>query len=162
VLNAIKHYEPERRYAVTQSIVAAAGVQPASGLMMRPEQVRGLRAWGMDVGAHTVSHPILTRLNERAARSEMQDSKRDLERILTEPISLFAYPNGVPQSDYSVEHALFVRECGFDAAVSTAWGAASARSDRFQLPRFTPWDRTRLRYGVRLLLNLARSEQVAA
>ena len=37
-----------------------------------------------------------------------------------------------------------VRALGFDAAVSTAWGAADARADRFQLPRFTPWDRARL------------------
>jgi hypothetical protein len=54
------------------------------------------------------------------------------------------------------------RECGFDAAVTTAWGAASRRSDRFQIPRFSPWDRTRLRYGARLLANLARPAHAAA
>jgi len=46
--------------------------------------------------------------------------------------------------------------------VSTAWGAASMRSDRFQLPRFAPWDRTRLRYGARLLRNFAQPSRVAA
>ena len=128
---------------------------------MRPEQVRGLRALGMDVGAHTVTHPILTRLSPDTARAEMHDSKQELERILGEPVRLFAYPNGVPEQDYAVEHAKMARECGFDAAVSTAWGAASMRSDRFQLPRFTPWDRARWRYGARLLANFNRTEQTA-
>jgi hypothetical protein len=68
----------------------------------------------------------------------------------------------VPDRDYSAEHVALVRECGFSAAVSTSWGAASKHSDRFQLPRFTPWDRTRLRFGARLLGNLARTGQLAA
>jgi len=55
-----------------------------------------------------------------------------------------------------------VRELGFTAAVSTAWGAASRRSDRHQLPRFTPWDGTRWRYGARLMANLRRRELAAA
>jgi peptidoglycan/xylan/chitin deacetylase (PgdA/CDA1 family) len=116
----------------------------------------------MEIGAHTITHPILTRLEAPEARREMANSKRDLESLLGEPVALFAYPNGVPTQDYDATHAALARECGFAAAVSTAWGAASVRSDRFQLPRFTPWDRTRLRYGLRLAANMARTERVAA
>jgi hypothetical protein len=47
-----------------------------------------------------------------------------------------------------------VRDLGFDAAVSTAWGAARSGGDPFQIPRFTPWDRTRLRFAARLARNL--------
>jgi hypothetical protein len=43
------------------------------------------------------------------------------------------------------------REAGFDAAVSTAWGAAAAGDDMFQLPRVAPWDQTPLRFCARLL-----------
>ena len=129
--------------------------------MMQPAHVRNLRSLGMNVGAHTVSHPILARLEPGAARSEIARSKTDLERILGEPVPLFAYPNGVPDQDYAAEHAAIVRECGFVAAVSTAWGTATRRSDPFQLPRFTPWDRTSLRYGVRMLHNLTRTENIA-
>ena len=162
VLTAIKHLEPDRRQAATDAIVAAAGGRPSPALMMQPQQVRRLRELGMEVGAHTVTHPILTRLAPDAALAEMSTSKRVLEDLLGEPVELFAYPNGVPGQDYGAEHARMARDCGFRAAVSTAWGAASTRSDRFQLPRFTPWDRTRLRYGARLLGNLARDERVAA
>jgi len=57
--------------------------------------------------------------------------------------------------------AAMARECGFEAAVSTSWGAASMRSDRFQLPRFTPWDQQRWRWGARLLLNLRTTARLA-
>ena len=66
-----------------------------------------------------------------------------------------------PNRDYTPEHVALVRECGFSAAVSTSWGAASMGSDRFQLPRFSPWDRTRLRFGARMLGKLARTERLA-
>lgn len=162
VLAGIKHLEPSQRQQTTAAIVAAAGARPSPALMMQEQQLRSLRAQGMDVGAHTVTHPILTRLGADAAFEEMRRSKREIERILGESVRLFAYPNGVPGQDYARDHAAMARECGFDAAVSTAWGAGSIDSDRFQLPRFTPWDRTRLRYGVRLLGNLTRRERIAA
>lgn len=162
ILGSIKRLEPERRTAVVDTVVRVAGGAPPPALMMRPPQVRNLRTLGMDVGAHTVTHPILARLQADAVRAEIARSKADLERILDEPVPLFAYPNGVPDHDYTAAHAAIVRECGFEAAVSTAWGSASRRSDRYQLPRFTPWDRSALRYGVRMLHNLTRTEQIAA
>jgi peptidoglycan/xylan/chitin deacetylase (PgdA/CDA1 family) len=158
----IRHLPQGRREEQTQAIVAASGSNEPTALMMPPQQVRKLRARGMDIGAHTMTHPILTRLDAATARHEIASSKRQLEELLDEPVDLFAYPNGVPQEDYTSEHVGIVRDSGFKAAVSTAWGAASARSDRFQLPRFTPWDRARWRYGIRLLANLQRREQVAA
>ena len=161
VLSAIKHLEPARRQAAVEAVVAAAGAPAAPAPMMKPAQVRNLRALGMGVGAHTVSHPILTRLAPAAALDEMKRSKHELERLLGEPVPLFAYPNGVPGQDYAAEHTAMARECGFAAAVSTSWGAASIRSDRFQLPRFTPWDQQRWRWGARLLLNLRTTARFA-
>lgn len=158
ILNGIKHLEVERRQAATEAVVAAAGGRPSPALMMTDEQVRNLRRMGMDVGAHTVTHPILTRLSPGDAQREMFEGKVQLESILGAPIQLFAYPNGVPQQDYAAEHARMARDCGFTAAVSTAWGTAGPQSDRFQLPRFTPWDHQRLRFGLRLMSNLCRRD----
>lgn len=158
VLDAIKHLPPEERRAATESIAQTAGHPPMPRLMMSPEQVRSLVRQGMQVGGHTVSHPILACLDEADAYAEIHDGKSTLEGIVGAPVRLFAYPNGVPDADYRAEHARMVADCGFTAAVSTAWGAGSRQSDRFQLPRFTPWDRTRLRYGTRLVANLARRE----
>jgi peptidoglycan/xylan/chitin deacetylase (PgdA/CDA1 family) len=156
LLKAIKHFEPARRDEATAAIVAACGGRPSPALMMQPEQVRSLRAQGMDIGGHTVTHPILTRLAPDVARDEMARGKAHLEALIGQPIDLFAYPNGVPGQDYGPEHVAMARDCGFKAAVSTSWAAASSHSDPFQLPRFTPWDRSRLRYGARLLGNYRR------
>ena len=125
--------------------------------MMTSEQVRGLHRAGMQIGGHTVSHPILARLDRRAARDEIEVGKKTLEALIAEPVRLFAYPNGKPVEDYTGEAVSLAKELGFDAAVSTAWGAAGATADPFQLPRFTPWDRTKLRFGARLAANLRNS-----
>lgn len=154
ILASIKHRPPRQRTEAVQTITRAAKAGEAPALMMNEDQVRSLIRRGMDVGAHTVSHPILTRLEAPAAYAEIRDSKLQLEDLTGRAIRLFAYPNGVPRGDYSDEHVRMVREAGFDAAVSTAWGAASSDSDPYQLPRFTPWDRTRLRYGARMAWNL--------
>ena len=162
LLNGIKHLAPAERLAAVDAVVAAAGGATAPSLMMNAAQVRRLGSLGMDVGAHTVSHPILTRLDPASAKQEIVRSKGHLEEILGQPVRLFAYPNGVPRQDYLAEHVQMVRDCGFAAAVSTAWGTATPSSDRFQLPRFTPWDRKRWRYGARMLWNLRGNEQSVA
>jgi len=109
------------------------------------------------VGAHTVNHPILAQLPDVAARDEITHGRDVLQALLDSRIGLFAYPNGRPGSDYLPAHVDMVRALGFDAAFSTTWGAASARSPAYELPRFTPWDRSRLRFGARLARNLLAS-----
>jgi hypothetical protein len=56
------------------------------------------------------------------------------------------------------EHVAMVRELGFEGAVSTAWGAQphGQEPDLFQLPRFTPWDRSPWRFTARLARNLTQ------
>jgi peptidoglycan/xylan/chitin deacetylase (PgdA/CDA1 family) len=154
VIGRAKYLEPEQRQAAVEAVAASAGAELPADLMMTSDQVRALRRAGMLIGAHTQTHPILARLAPAQARVEISEGKRDLENLLGEPVRLFAYPNGKPGQDYTPEHPAMVRDAGFDAAVSTAWGAAHSGSAAFELPRFTPWDRTRLRFGLRMLANL--------
>jgi len=114
-----------------------------------------LREMGMQVGAHTVSHPILRTLPREEARREIEVSKQVLEGLLGANVDLFAYPNGKPGEDYGPESVELVREAGFKAAVSTQWGVSTQRTDVFQLRRFTPWDRQGWRFGFRLWRNVA-------
>ena len=123
---------------------------------------RQLVRQGLMVASHSLNHAILAQEPTPAQERDLTLSRRRLERELDVPVELFAYPNGVPGQDYAAEHVAMANACGFRAAVSTAWGAASARSDRFQLPRFTPWDRARWRYGARLLGNLRRAQESVA
>lgn len=153
----IKHLPPLARERHVAAVAEASQTTLPGDLMMASAQLREWHRAGMGVGAHTVTHPILATTDAETARQEMLDSKRWLEALLGERIGLFAYPNGKPGQDYRAEHAGLAADVGFDAALATVWGAARRDSDVFQLPRFTPWDRTKYRFGARLLQNLLSS-----
>ena len=151
-------YRPvnERRALVVRLATAMHSTLPED-LMMRPAQIKRLHDAGMEIGGHTINHPILAMLDEVEARVEIVEGRRQLEEITGAPVTLFAYPNGKPGRDYGPRDMELVKKAGFAAAVSTISGVANRGSDLFQLPRFGPWDRNPRRLGVRLLLGCARS-----
>lgn len=154
LISRIKYLEFQPRLDLVKRCTEKAQCVLPNDLMMTSEELRSLRRAGIGVGAHTVHHPILARLPSNDAWEEIWGSKEQLEEILSEPVSLFAYPNGRPEQDYLPDHAQMVREAGFSAAVSTSWGVADRRHDQYQLPRFTPWDRAEFRFGLRLAGNM--------
>jgi peptidoglycan/xylan/chitin deacetylase (PgdA/CDA1 family) len=160
LLDQVKYLSQDERDAKVKAIAAAVGLPGKSDLMMTHAQVRELRRHGMSIGAHTMTHPILTTLARDEAYREIAEGRRELESILGERVKTFAYPNGKPRRDYDATHVAIVRELGFDAAVSTAWGVSKRETDRFQLPRFTPWDRDPLRFRVRLAQNQLRTAEL--
>ncbi|EHR71987.1 putative xylanase/chitin deacetylase [Burkholderiales bacterium JOSHI_001] len=154
LLPKVKYLPAARRSEVTGEIARRAAAPLPDKLMMTTPQLRAMRDAGMQIGAHTVSHPILACTDPATARTELSGSKRHLEDLLQQPVDLLAYPNGVPGKDYTALHAGLAREVGFVAAFTTAAGAASVESSAYEMPRFTPWDQTRLRFGLRMARNL--------
>ena len=154
LINKIKYRSVAERISITEQLAHLAQVELTHNLMMTAHEVKSMRHAGMQIGAHTVSHPILARLTDEQARQEIGDSKIFLEQLLGERVGLFAYPNGKPGEDYTPQSVDVVRSLGFDAAVSTQWGASCKDDDLFQIRRFTPWDKTKLRFGARMLANL--------
>ena len=154
LLGQIKYRSTDDRIKLTGQIAKLAAAELPSNLMMTSRDVIAMRHAGMQIGAHTVSHPILAKLSDDQARGEILGSKLFLENLLGERIGLFAYPNGKPGEDYTTRSVDLVRSENFDAAVCTQWGASGGGDDMFQIRRFTPWDRNRLRFGLRLLNNL--------
>jgi peptidoglycan/xylan/chitin deacetylase (PgdA/CDA1 family) len=153
LISAFKYLPPKERERHAQAVVDVSSVSLPQDLMMQSGQVRALHRAGMAIGAHTVNHPVLTRLRTVEVQSEIADSKRQLETIIGEPVTLFAYPNGKPQLDYNAEHVGIVQALGFSAAVCTAWGTGTINTDVYQIPRFLPWDKTPLRFVMRLYQN---------
>ena len=152
ILPVIKPWEVDARTAFCETLRLRAGVaELPTDLMMTSQQVRALVEAGMQVGAHTMSHPILARLDDQAAEAEILGGRLALESLLGHPVTLFAYPNGRPGEDYLPRTVELVRNAGFEAAVSTAWGVSRRGNDCFELPRFTPWDHHKARFGLRLL-----------
>ena len=157
VIKALKYLPPPERAGRVDAFARACGTELPSDLMMTSGQVRALHRAGQRVGAHTVHHPILARLDGDEARREIADSRAALQSLLDDPVTTFAYPNGQPDVDYSAQSVTLVRDIGFELAVSTAWGAADRTTDPLQLPRFTPWDLGRSRFALRLAGNYLRT-----
>jgi hypothetical protein len=55
-----------------------------------------------------------------------------------------------------------VREAGFAAAVTTAFGTSTASSELLELPRFTPWSRRPLHFDLLMLRNMRESTNLRA
>jgi len=161
VIGQLKYLPPHERERRAENIAALSAVSLPNDLMMTREQLRGVAAAGMGIGGHTATHPILAALEDSAARREIVEGRDVLEGIVRQPVRLFAYPNGKPNVDYSAAHVRMIKALGFAAAVSTAPGAARAETSSFELPRFTPWDRTPARWGIRLARNLFKPAETA-
>ena len=162
LLGQIKYLEPGPRNQAVEAIAGRISIALPDDLMMTSGQVRQLRQAGMQIGAHTCSHPILASLSDAEAMAEIVDGKDQLEQIIGESVTLFAYPNGKPGRDYLAKHAAMAKAAGFAAAVTTAPGVSSLTTDSFQLPRFTPWDNQPLKFGVRMLANLLSAKPQTA
>lgn len=109
-----------------------------------------IRACGRGVttfGAHTVSHPILSRTDDVVARHEIEQSWRRLRAETNAAIDVFCYPNGEPE-DVTAREPAILRSLGLDAAVTSTPGYASPNSwgngvdGPFLLPRFPYGGRT--------------------
>lgn len=160
-LRRLKHLAPGQRAELTAEIGRRGGLPLQSALMLTQHQLRELRGLGMDIGAHTITHPILCSVDDATARDEIGGGREQLTHWLGEQPKVFAYPNGVPGRDYGERDLALVRQMGFDAAVSTARGINHAASDTFQLRRFTPWDRQTYRFALRCADNMRPSVQAS-
>lgn len=157
LISSTKYLAPSARQAQVDRIATITRAELPHDLMMSSLQVAKLHQAGMRIGAHTVSHPILLGVDDDVAREEILRSRERLAQITGSHIELFAYPNGKPGTDYGRRDAEMVRQLGFLAAFSTSPGVATAQSDHFQLPRFTPWRRARWGFAAQLAGNLTRA-----
>lgn len=152
LIGRIKYLDPAKGVDLATRILDIADVPEPTHLMMTDDQVKLMHQAGMEIGGHTVNHPILTSIDKATARREINENKEYLESLIGEPLHSFAYPNGKPGKDYAPEHVQLVKEAGYRCAVSTAWGRVNKNSDPLQLPRFTPWDKKLWKFMLRLWL----------
>ena len=61
--------------------------------MMTSAQVRALHGAGMEIGGHTIGHPILAKVALEECRFEIQGGRERLQQHIDEPVDVFAYPN---------------------------------------------------------------------
>ncbi|MES2018662.1 MAG: polysaccharide deacetylase family protein [Pseudomonadota bacterium] len=156
---ASKYLPPQARFDLIKRLEHMVGDHLDHGLMLTPEMVVNLDRAGIEIGAHTISHPILTSLEDASSRLEIEGGKQELEAIIGKPVRLFAYPNGKVGKDFDERHTRMAREAGFAAAFTTKMGAVTGTQDLYALPRSRPWDKTPFMFGLRLLRWLAWDER---
>lgn len=150
-----KYLSPVDRQNAILKLESLAGTINSAGLMLTREMVKTLADAKIEIGGHTTTHPILTKLDDETARQEIVRNKEVLEDIIGKPLRLFAYPNGKIGKDFDQRHMKMAQQAGYIAAFSTAVGAASRESHLFRIPRSRPWDSTPLLFQARLLRWLA-------
>lgn len=149
IINAIKHSPNETRQEYTERVAEQSSCL-TNDLMMSSEQVVELHKSGMEIGGHTVNHPILAKLDNQSANQEIINNKSFLDDLLGTPTKFFAYPNGKPNLDYLPVNVDQVKKAGYIAALSTQWGVVDKKSNRLQLARFMPWDQTESGFMLRI------------
>lgn len=121
----------------------------AKNAMLSWDDVHALRGLGFRIGAHTVSHPILSRLSLERARAEIADSQEAIRAACGVTARAFAYPNG-GADDYTPAIVDLVREAGFTCAVTTRFGVNTARTSAWELRRGQPWEAHLPSFAVKL------------
>jgi peptidoglycan/xylan/chitin deacetylase (PgdA/CDA1 family) len=102
------------------------GVHP----LLDAQAVREWSGRGQAFGAHSRTHPHLGALSAAARREEILGSRTDLEALLGEPVSTFAYPYESPDS----VSAAIAGEA-FELAFTIQEGLTHGRSERHRLRR---------------------------
>ena len=110
-----------------------------SGFVGKPnyldtEMINKLVAEDLDIGGHTVNHPVLSRIDQKTAEVEITEGKTELEKVLGKPVNLFAYPKG-KLTDYSDKVVQMVEKAGFKAACTTVRGTNTWHTPLFELRR---------------------------
>jgi peptidoglycan/xylan/chitin deacetylase (PgdA/CDA1 family) len=98
--------------------------------MLSWREIREMQKYGIEFGAHTLTHPDLTTLSPRQIEFEIGESKKRIEDATGAEVSSFAYPFG--RFD---ERSREIARQYFACACSDRLGIANARSDLYALER---------------------------
>ena len=118
-------------------------------IMLSWDDVHALRGLGFAIGAHTVTHPILSRVTPERAWREIRDSRTMIESACGIVPRAFAYPNG-RVADYSDAIVDLVKRAGFTCAVTTRFGLNTSRTSPWELHRGGPWEEHLPTYALKL------------
>lgn len=112
------------------------------------KQLRALWRNGVELGAHTVTHPILSTLSDDSARNEIASSKSQLEETSGVAVRAFAYPFGAPGLDFAGRERDYVQQSGFLFAFAGEGGLVDRTKDQFNLPRVGIGNMTRSQFAA--------------
>lgn len=97
-------------------------------------QVKEIAQAGIEIGSHSQTHPVLSMLDNKSARAEIADSKKEIEDIIGKKVKYFAYPFG---SSFSFNNKIkeIVKNSGYERAYTNIMGFNYRNSDAYELKR---------------------------
>ena len=126
-LTALKELPDDEKRMAIEQLPRALGLcvsQDAfAKLYLTWDQVCTMIRDGIEMGAHTQSHPILTRVRLEQARVELAGSRARIEAETGRPVTTFSYPNGLP-TDFNSDILAVIQQVGFKAAFTLMPGPA--------------------------------------
>lgn len=124
------------RDRVTREILAAEGKSDAdiAPAYLGWDEIRTLDDAGIELGAHTVHHEILSRLDAPGIAREIEDSTQALQAHVRAPLKTFAYPFG-RRWDYNEACFPVLERLGYTSACAAIDGTNEPATDRWQLRR---------------------------
>jgi len=98
-------------------------------------QIKDMQKFGLTVGSHSYSHPVLSKLSDQQIYNELNLSKEMIERNLDCSVEGFCYPNGM-KCDFDCRVKSTLIEIGYKWAV-TAYPTPSPLADLFEISRYS-------------------------
>lgn len=133
-----KKISEEKKKKMIELLIQESGVEVpkdlGKGLMLSWDNIREMNEQGIEFGAHTITHPILTNVPLDQAKLEIVESKKTIEQKLGESVTSFCYPNGF-SSDYNSNIIQILKDNGFLCAVTAIPQMVTANTSLFELGR---------------------------
>jgi len=139
IADRLKTMNDDARVRVLQMLPDAFAVElpdapPREHAPLTWDEVRALADDGVEFGAHTRTHPILSKVTSAALEDEIVTSKRRIEEATGRRVIHFCYPNG-RREDFTEETIAMLERAGFETAVTTEPGINERGAPRFVLRR---------------------------
>jgi len=131
----LKRLDNSTTLAVIEHVTNELGGVDGERVMLSWQEIKEMQASNLiTIGAHTVTHPILTQISQPQAKYEIEEGKRLIEDKTGTIIDFFAYPNG-SSNDFNSEIIGMVEKSGYKSAFSTIPGVNRDFSYRYLLRR---------------------------
>ena len=124
---------PADRYVESADNGAGSSPQSCDALYLNSEDIRDIQSLGLQIGSHTVTHPVLAELSLQDQEMEIASSRNKLEEFTLSPVRFFSYPIGKT----SRETPHLVQRTGYQMAFGNRRGYITRGADRFDLPRLS-------------------------
>ncbi len=144
---AIKDFKRYINYILNQktstiildSIAKHTAVEfPEDSFYLTPKEIRDLEMMGHEIGAHSSSHDVLSRLSTSSQEKEIYESKRFLNKLLGKSVKTFCFPYGNRDS-YNPITISILKRLGFKSSFTVEPRDISSfdiTKCPFELPRY--------------------------